>query len=192
MNESVFYAIDTLHNAISENKSIRFKYFSWNTKGEEEFRRNGELYNVSPWALHFDDERYYLIGYDIDKKEMRHYRVDKMRGVTITKQNRQGKREFNKQDQAKYNEQFFRMYGGDLETITLKCKNEMANVIIDQFGTEVKMRDLNNGTFIVKVDVVVSNQFLSWIIALEGDIVIVGPDSVKYAMKNLLCNDFIE
>ena len=81
MNESIYYVVDAIHTAISENKAIRFKYFSWNVKGEEEFRRDGAFYQVSPWALHFDDERYYLIGYDHEKKEMRHFRVDKMRNV---------------------------------------------------------------------------------------------------------------
>ncbi len=82
MNESIYYTIDAIYSAISENKSIQFKYFSWNVKGEEEFRRDGAFYEVSPWALHFDDERYYLIAFDHERKEMRHYRVDKMREVS--------------------------------------------------------------------------------------------------------------
>ncbi len=137
MNESIYYAIDSLHNAISEDKAIRFKYFSWNVKGEEEFRRDGAFYNVSPWALHFDDERYYLIGYDHDKEEIRHFRVDKMREVFVTDKKRKGKAAFNKQDKVKYNEQYFRMFGGEVETVSLRCRNEMANVIIDQFGKDV-------------------------------------------------------
>ena len=112
MNESIYYAIDAIHSGMTENKAIKFKYFSWNVKGEEEYRRDGEFYEVSPWALHFDDERYYLIAYDHDRKEMRHYRVDKMRQVSVTDMKRQGKSEFDKQDRAKYNEQYFRMYGG--------------------------------------------------------------------------------
>lgn len=74
MNESIYYAVDAIHTAMSENKAIEFKYFSWNIKGEEEYRRNGDFYKVSPWALHFDDERYYLIGYDHEKKELKNKR----------------------------------------------------------------------------------------------------------------------
>ena len=192
MNESIYYAVDAIHTGISENKSIKFKYFSWNIKGEEEYRRDGAEYEVSPWALHFDDERYYLIGYDHQHKELRHYRVDKMRSVSVTDKNRKGKTLFNRQDRAKYNEQYFRMYGGDFEKVTLRCKNEMANVIIDQFGTDVRLVPVDDGHFEVRVNVAVSSQFLSWVIALEGNAKIVGPDKVKDAMKELLKKKYID
>ena len=191
MNESIYYVVDAIHTAISENKAIKFKYFSWNVKGEEVYRRDGAFYNVSPWALHFDDERYYLIGYDHDKKEMRHYRVDKMRDVNVQDVKRKGKTEYSRQDKAKYNEVYFRMYDGDIETVTLKCKDSMANVIIDQFGRNVTLRPAEDGYFTVNVDVAVSSQFLSWVIALEGDVTIQGPDSVKKAMKELLGKKYI-
>lgn len=189
MNESIYYAVDAIHTAISENKAITFKYFGWNVKGEEEYHRDGAFYEVSPWALHFDDERYYLIGYDHEKKEMRHYRVDKMREVSVTDKKRKGKTEFKKQDRAKYNEQYFRMYGGDFETVTLRCKNEMANVIFDQFGKSVKPMKVDDEHFDVRVNVAVSSQFLAWVFALEGGVKIVGPDDVKDKMKKLLNNN---
>ena len=191
MNESIYYAIDAIHTAIIDNNAIKFRYFSWNVKGEEEYRRDGAFYEVSPWVLHFDDEKYYLIGYDHEKKEMRHFRVDKMREVSVLDMKRKGKTEFNKQDRAKYNEQYFRMYGGKLERVTLKCKNEMANVIIDQFGSDVSIRPVDDDTFRVKIDVVVSAQFLSWVIALEGKVQIEGPDSVKEKMKELLEKKYV-
>lgn len=191
MNESIYYAIDTIHTAIGENIAIQFKYFGWNVKGEEEYHRDGAFYEVSPWALHYDDERYYLIGFDHDKKEMRHYRVDKMRNVSTTELKRKGKTEFNKQDKAKYNKQFFRMYGGELETVTLLCKNDMANVIIDQFGSDVRIRPVNDESFIVRIDVAVSNQFLSWVVALGGDVVIQEPENVKSKMRELLGKSYI-
>ncbi|MCR4845227.1 MAG: WYL domain-containing protein [Eubacterium sp.] len=192
MNESIYYTIDAIHEGMTENRAIKFKYFSWNVKGEEEFRRDGEFYEVSPWALHFDDERYYLIAYDHERKEMRHYRVDKMRQVSVIDKKRKGKTDFDKQDRAKYNEQYFRMYGGYLETVTLKCENDMANVIIDQFGKDVRLRPAEKGFFTVRVDVSVSAQFLSWVIALEGKVKIAGPDKVKEDMKKLLKQKYTE
>jgi len=192
MNESIYYAVDAIHTAISENRAIEFKYFSWNLRGEEEFRRGGAFYHVSPWALHFDDERYYLIGFDNEKNEMRHFRVDKMRNVSVTEEKRRGKKEFDKQDRAKYNEQYFRMFGGEVETVTLRCRNEMANVIIDQFGRDVWRRPEDAETFIAKVDVAVTSQFLSWIIALEGKVRIVAPEAVKEEMQRLLEQTYTE
>lgn len=191
MNESIYYAIDTIHTAMGDNKAVKFKYFSWNVKGEENYRRDGAFYEVSPWALHFDDERYYLIGYDHDKKEMRHYRVDKMRNVDVTDIKRKGKTEFNRQDKTKYNEQYFRMYGGDVKTVTLFCKNEMANVIIDQFGKDVSLRSVDDDHFTVSVAVAVSSQFLSWVIALEGNVMIANPEDVKNDINDLLIKKYV-
>ena len=192
MDESIYYTIDAIQTALSTDMSISFRYFSWNVKGEKEYRRDGAFYDVSPWALHFDDERYYLIGYDNEKQEMRHFRVDKMREVDVTSKKRQGKAEYGKKDKAKYNEQFFRMYDGKIETVTLRCKNKMANVIIDQFGTEVKLIPADDDHFTVKVEVAVSSQFLSWVIALEGNAKIIAPESVKEEMQSLLSQTYIE
>lgn len=192
MDESIYYTIDAIQTALSTDMSITFRYFNWNVKGEKEYRRDGAFYDVSPWALHFDDERYYLIGYDNEKQEMRHFRVDKMREVDVTSKKRQGKAEYGKKDKAKYNEQFFRMYDGEIETVTLRCKNKMANVIIDQFGTEVKLIPADDEHFTVKVEVAVSSQFLSWVIALEGNAKIIAPESVKEEMQSLLSQTYIE
>ena len=192
MDESIYYAVDAIHTGMIEDKAIKFKYFSWNVKGEEEFRRDGAFYEVSPWALHFDDERYYLIGFDHDRNEMRHFRVDKMRKASVTDIKRKGAAEFKKQDKAKYNEQYFRMYGGDFETVTLKCRNEMANVIIDQFGSDVKLMRVDDEHFEVRVNVAVSSQFLSWVIALEGNVKIIRPEKVKKEMQKLLKQKYTE
>lgn len=186
MNESIYYTIDTIHNAMNADKCIQFRYFSWNIKGKEEFRRDGDFYKVSPWALHFDDEKYYLVAYDIEKKEMRHYRVDKMRDVSVLYHKRKGITEFKKQNKAKYTQQHFRMYGGEVETVTLKCRNDMANVIVDQFGKNVMMIPIDNEYFKVSVEVAVSDQFFGWIIALGGEVVIESPKNVKDEMIKLL------
>ena len=186
MNESVYYSIDSIHNAMNTDKCIQFRYFSWNIKGKEEFRRDGEFYKVSPWALHFDDEKYYLVAYDMDRKEMRHYRVDKMRDVSVTNDKRKGITEFKKQNKAKYTQQHFRMYGGEVETVTLKCRNDMANVIVDQFGTDIMMIPLDDGCFKVNVEVAVSDQFFGWVVGIGGFVTIEAPENVKKKMNDLL------
>ena len=76
MNESVYYTIDKLHTAIANHRSVSFKYFEYNVKKERVFRREGKRYDVSPAGLIWDNENYYLAGYDHRSKEMRHYRVD--------------------------------------------------------------------------------------------------------------------
>ena len=192
MNESIYYTIDDIYRGMNDDKCIRFRYFSWNIKGEEEFRRDGEYYEVAPWALHFDDERYYLVGYDMEKKEIRHFRVDKMRSVSVSDRKRKGAAEFRKTNKSKYSQQYFRMFGGRIEKVTLKCRNDMANVIVDQFGKDAWIIPLDDEYFTVKVDVAVSEQFFGWVFALGGGVVITGPENVKEEMKKALSNVYTE
>ena len=92
MNESIYYTVDAIHNAISENKKIKFQYYQWNVKKEMELRHNGAWYHISPWGLSWDDENYYLVGYDSDAEKIKHYRVDKMLHIRFSSENREGKK----------------------------------------------------------------------------------------------------
>ncbi len=178
MNESIFYAVDAIQYAIANNHKIRFQYYSWNIDGEMELRHDGAFYEISPWALLWDNENYYLVGYDNKADEFKHYRVDKMLHTEEISKKRSGKIKFDKLDKEVYTKKHFRMYGGEEENVTLLCKNEMANVIIDQFGRDVRIQKVDDEHFKVKVDVIVSDQFFGWLIALGDKIKIVKPNNV--------------
>ena len=186
MNESIFYTVDAIQNAIANNHRIKFRYFSWNTEGSMEFHHDGEYYDVSPWALCWDSENYYLVGFDSNISEIRHYRVDKMMNTDELPEKRLGSKQFKEKGVDAYTKKHFRMVGGIEERVSLLCKNKMANVIIDQFGRETKFQKADQEHFRTKVDVVVSDQFLGWIIALGGDVVIEAPESVRTRMLELM------
>ncbi|MBR3538899.1 MAG: WYL domain-containing protein, partial [Eubacterium sp.] len=157
MDESVYQAVDVIFHAQELDHQLRFHYFCWDLQGKKELRRNGDYYNVSPWNLIYDDEKYYLVGYDHLHKEIRHFRVDKMLDVEVVDLKRKGVTKFRQINKAKYTQQHFRMYGGELQTVTLLCENEMSNVIIDQFGRNTVMRPVDEEHFEVRVDVAVSD-----------------------------------
>ena len=73
MNESIYYTVDAIHNAISENKKIKFQYFNWNVKKEMELRHGGAYYHISPWGLSWDDENYYMVGFDSDAQIIKNW-----------------------------------------------------------------------------------------------------------------------
>lgn len=183
MNESIYYTVDAIHNAISENKKIKFQYFQWNAKKEMELRHNGAWYHISPWGLSWDDENYYLVGYDTDAGMIKHYRVDKMLHIKISDESREGKEHFKKLDMADYAKKSFGMFGGKEQTVKLSVHNKLAGVIIDRFGKDVMMIPADEGHFNVNVDVRVSRQFLGWVFSLGSDIQIVGPDDVVEQMR---------
>lgn len=183
MNESIYYTVDAIHKAISENKKIKFQYYQWNVKKEMELRHNGVWYHISPWGLSWDDENYYLVGYDSDAEQIKHYRVDKMLHIKLSNESRDGKEHFKKLDMADYAKKSFGMFGGKEQTVKLLVKNSLAGVIIDRFGKNVMLIPTDDEHFTVNVDVHVSRQFLGWVFSLGEDIKIVGPDEVVDEMK---------
>ena len=183
MNESIYYTVDAIHNAISENKKIKFQYFNWNVKKEMELRHGGAYYHISPWGLSWDDENYYMVGFDSDAQIIKHYRVDKMLHIQMVNESREGKEHFKKLDMADYAKKSFGMFGGKEQTVKLLVDNTLSGVIIDRFGKNVIFYPVSETQFTVNVDVHVSNQFLSWIMSLGNGIRIIGPEAVCEQMK---------
>lgn len=183
MNESVYLVIDHIHTAINENRQIEFKYFEWNAKKEKVFRHNGATYHVSPWALTRDDENYYLIAFDSAANTIKHYRVDKMTSVSVSELAREGHEKFKNFDTAIYSNKTFGMFGGKEETVRLRCRNQMANVIIDRFGREPVLTDCGNGCFEITVKVAVSPLFVSWVMNFGQNIKVISPQSVIDEIK---------
>lgn len=183
MNESIYYNVDRIHTAIAENSRIRFRYFQWNVDKEMELRHNGAVYEVSPWALSWDDENYYLIAYDSIQGIIKHFRVDKMLNIESSGEQREGKQMFKSFNMAAYARKTFGMYGGVEEWVRIKCDNSLAGVMIDRFGKDVSMTRLNEKQFVATVDVAVSRQFMAWVIGLGDGAEIIGPESVVDEMR---------
>ena len=183
MNESIYYNVDAIHNAITENRKIKFQYFQWNVKKEMELRHDGAFYHISPWGLSWDHENYYLVGYDSAEEKIKYYRVDKMLKVQETDEEREGKEHFKKLDMAEYTRKSFSMFGGKEQQVKLLVDNELAGVIIDRFGKDVMMIPAGDNQFTVNVNVQVSSHFLGWIMSLGVGVKIVSPDDVVEQMR---------
>jgi predicted DNA-binding transcriptional regulator YafY len=182
MNERIYYNVDTIHEALSNDKQITFRYFTWTVNKEMELKHNGLIYNVSPWALCWDEEKYYLIAYDNKENKIKHFRVDKMIEVNSINEMRKGQQEFSKINMSDYTNRLFGMFEGDMEKVTLYCNNSVANVIIDRFGIDVPIIKKDLDHFTVTVNVSVSKLFLGWIMSLP-DIKIISPQRVVNQMK---------
>lgn len=191
MNESIYYCVDDIHNAISENRQITFQYFDWGTDKKKHLRHNGKIYHVSPWALSWDDENYYMIAFDCEQNEIRHYRVDKMMNVRITEEKRSGAKLFKNFDMAVYAKKTFGMFAGEERDVTLRCKDSLAGVMIDRFGQNIVMKNGEDGFFTVTVKAAVSPLFITWLMNFGADIRILSPDDVinKYIETAKKCLD---
>lgn len=184
-NESVYYIIDDIHNAIQNNKKIKFQYMEYTITKELKPRRNGQWYEVSPQALIWEDEKYYLVGYSSLDKEIRHYRVDKIGKVSVLDEKREGL-EDNYIDVADYSKKVFGMYGGEPEGVTIGFPEKLIGVFIDRFGKELDIHKREAGYLSARVSVVLSGQFYGWLTGLGSEVKILSPQKVKDEYCNYL------
>ncbi len=183
MNESVYYNIDSIHEAVSTDRQIKFKYFKWDLQKKMKLRKEGDWFRVSPWSLIWDNEYYYLIAYDAWDNRIKHYRVDKMLNISLADEKREGKEQYKKFDITRYSKSLFGMFGGEETKVTLEAENSMVGVFIDRFGKDIMINSVDQDHFRTTVNVSVSSQFLGWVMALGDKVVIVEPDGVVEQMK---------
>lgn len=195
-NEHIYYNVDKIHNAISENRKISFQYFRWEldfTNGSQivkTARKNGEAYKVSPWALCWDDENYYLIAYDSEAGIIKHYRVDKMEHIRLLKEDRDGSGKFKDFNPARYAKSVFSMFGGEECEVKLLVENHFIGVIADRFGSDVFVIKQDDEHFIVNVSVMLSPQFYAWVFGLGGGVKILAPEKaiIEFKDKIMQCD----
>lgn len=197
MNESIYYNVDEIHTAIAQNHSIIFQYMNWDVRGKMVPRTypNGEtkLYEISPWALSWDDENYYLIAFDHSSNTIKHYRVDKISGIRITDRPREGKKEFSNFDPAAYSKKNFGMFSGEEVKVHIRFPENFVGIFIDRFGKDIPIhKTKEDGFYETVVGVAVSEQFFGWITALGPQVAITGPERVvdeyKKELKAILKN----
>ena len=181
MNESIYYTIDLLHTAISTDEQVRFQIAEWTPEKTVRYRRGGKLYTVSPYALIWEDENYYLLAYDPEAGAMRHYRADRLAHLALAGGPRVGKEVFARLDMAAYTKRTFGMFGGEETGVTLEFAAHLAGVVIDRFGKDVTFFPAGDGRFRAYVHVVPSVQFMGWLAGLGAEARLISPPEVQKA-----------
>ena len=177
MNESIYYSVDTLHEAISEDKKISFKYFNYDVHKNQVFRRDGEPYIVSPAALTWNEENYYLIAYSDDRESITHFRVDRMSSVKKLSEKRHiTATEFKL---AEYSKKVFGMFGGEEIEVKLRIDNKLIGGVIDRFGKDVIMIPDGEDHFTIRVRIALSPIFYGWLFQFGDLCEVVEPLSLK-------------
>lgn len=191
MNETVYYNVDDLYTAINTNCKIQFKYYKWDINKKLIPRHNDEFFEVSPWALTWDDENYYLIAYDEWDQKIKNYRVDKMMHLSMLDEKRAGKEAFKNFDITVFSKTRFGMYNGETKKVRIELPNYLCGVFIDRFGEKITFHKIDEERSSLNVDVAVSYQFFGWIFALGKDVKVTGSDDVVEQMKKA-ANEFVD
>ncbi|MCL1806787.1 MAG: WYL domain-containing protein [Oscillospiraceae bacterium] len=181
MNESIYYSVDTLHEAIAESKKISFQYFDYNIQKERVFRRDGARYTVNPVVLAWNEGYYYLIAHSDNREELTHYRVDKMSGVEKLDESRSTA--VGRFDLAEYSKKVFGMFGGEETVVTLRVHNQLVGAVIDRFGKDIAMTADGGQHFTVRVRVVLSPVFYGWLFQFGELCEVLSPQTLKDELK---------
>ena len=185
MNESVYYNVDEISGAISRDRIIRFNYFEFDVNKQRRYRHDGKVYEISPFALMWDDENYYMLGYDQEAEKLKHYRVDKMTNIESAETERSGKELFAGLDMSSYSKQVFGMFTGSEQTVKLRFENRLAGAVIDRFGKEVMLIPDGEEHFTVSADIAVSPQFYAWVFGFGTAVEILAPESARRELAQL-------
>ncbi len=185
MNESIYYNVDYLHEAIAENLQITFRYFDWGIDKKRHYRP--KLYQASPYGLCWTNENYYLIAY-ANPHGITHYRVDKMASLSLTDLPREFPPEAQNLDLAAYGKKVFDMFGGEETTVKLRFQRNLAGVVLDRFGKEAMLIPDGDEAFLLTTQISVSPSFLSWLAGFGEQVQILYPDSVKKRFCTLCQN----
>ena len=180
-----FFALDTVNKAIQKYKKLSFQYVDYLPTKEEVLRHNKKKYVVSPYALIWNDGRYYVPSYDPEKRKIVAYRVDRMRSVAVVNERADRNMSF---DPVDYCKKALWMYDGDIEEqeVILASENRHMISLIDRFGDGIPTSSVDDDHFRTIVKVIPSYTFFSWIFQFCGGIRIIGPGNVKKDYEEML------
>lgn len=186
MNESVYYNVDEIADAISRDRQIRFHYFEYTIDKQRHYRKDGAFYIVSPMALMWDNENYYLLAWDAEAQLRKHYRVDKMTDISALDAPREGMEDFSEQDLSAYTKKVFSMFSGEECTVRLRFANHLVGSVLDRFGKDVIVVEDGTEHFTVSLNVVTSPKFYAWLFGFGTDVEILSPPSARQEMQEML------
>ena len=182
MNETIYYNVDAIQDAISMNRAISFRYFDWGIDGKRKYREKN--YYASPYGLCQDNENCYLLAHS-PRHGITSYRVDRMSEITITEDARTPCPELTGKALHEHANQLFQMFAGDSVNVKMRFHKSLANVVIDRFGRDTILIPEGNDYFNFTVSVAVSPMFLSWVIGFGNKAKILYPQSVIDACRQM-------
>lgn len=190
-NEEIYYTIDTVSRAIENKKQIKFEYNVRTINENKEITISSSQKIISPYAMTWQDDHYYLIGNYEKYDNLIHLRIDRMHRVEITDKNSRSFSEVSDYksvfDVADYTKRLFGMYTGNTENIELKCSREILEQVVDRFGDSIFITKLTDKTFNINYKAVVSEALVTWIINFGNKIEAVSPENLREMVKERLC-----
>ena len=137
-NKQFLLNIEQISRAINEKKVIKFNYTHYDINKKLVNTRDDAYYR-SPYFLVVNGDRVYMVGKGKNHDSLSHFRVDRMKDIELVDD--YYLRLPKNTDAYTYANNKIYMYSGDETGVTLRCKKEVLDVIIDTFGKDVMLAD---------------------------------------------------
>ncbi|MDF0728930.1 WYL domain-containing protein [Cytobacillus sp. S13-E01] len=178
-SKEVKYHIDKIHTSINERKLLTFKYGRYNLKKDFVLSHNERLYTVKPLALVWNSDYYYLVAKPEGSEEIKHYRVDRMRRVSI-KEVVSPDIKFNI---AEHLNRSFNMYPGEVDYVEILFSNQLINVVLDRFGRDININIVDEEKFTIKISASISEGLIRWLLTWGSDAKVISPPALVQKLK---------
>ncbi len=182
-NEEIYYTIDTLHNAIAKRQKVKFVYSNISVSEDLKPVLNEREFTVSPYALIWSNDHYYLVCNNANYDNLMHARIDRMKSVTCTDE---PWRHFSEVcgykdsfDSADYAGKLFNMFSGTAQTVTLRCANRFLEEIVERFGENIRISSRNADNFTAEINVITGEGFLSWLLQHGNSVEVLRPAQLR-------------
>lgn len=182
----IIYTIDTLKQAIADNKKASFKYYFLDYKKNKVYRKDGKRYVVNPLVIVWNKDNYYLVCYYDNHDDIVTYRIDRMEEAEEEKTERVYRKEFDGFDIEQYRQSVFSMFGGEEQEVDLQFDSAMLDDVFDKFGEEVNIVKVEDTTYRLKVPIQVSKTFFAWVVGTQGKMKILAPQTVCDQFKEFV------
>lgn len=190
-NEGIFYVLDSLNYAIRKKRKVHFSYYHHVIRDGRVISQKTHEFTVSPYALMWNDGKYYLVANYGKYNNFSHYRLDRMRQVEVLFEPCRPLRQFSRFedtfDEGEYCKTIFGMYAGnDEETVYLQCGMRCLEHLVDRFGQDMRCDVYDEEKFVVRVKAVVNDGLISWILAQRGGVQVLYPPELAEQVKTTL------
>ena len=185
-NENVFYYVDLINNAIEFKRKISFRIIEFDGRKKKVLRHDGEVYVMSPYAMYWSDDFYYVVGWSDKRETMAAYRIDRMEEPQILDDKAVKKpKGFRITD---YSHKVFEMFAGEEVRVKLEVRNDLMKYVIDRFGMKFETEPATDETTYCYVDVCLSPTFYGWVFGFKGGIKILDPPKARKEIIKMAWN----
>ena len=137
-NESVFYSVDRIQEALAGKRKISFTYFKYDAEKRKKLQHDGRRYVETPVQLVYSEGYYYLVAFNEKHDGFANYRVDRMDRIEVLEEPAAKNERIATFDPCELESRAFGMYAGEPVSVELLVAAGAMGAVVDRFGRDVQ------------------------------------------------------